>query len=438
MIGGISLLHIFIIVIVLLIIYYAFLHKNDNRKREIYEELYNTSRGDFDNNAEEAINTINKINERTPLDEYRAGNIIEYNILQGHIDRRTQPNRMPLDAMLVRYTRAIGDIGRQRELETTIVRGGRPRNNTFADATIVTMVNHIDEIVERIFNEIDDPNEIEIGFMTVAANNTPEIRTKAIDERKKNAEEDAETKEEYIDKYLTSSKTHNSDPQNVHDSTVNVNLRETVNIIKSTCISQTPERCIDEARTYAKGNSKEDLINQALDVIAQGGYNGTLEESEKNIFMYVWERSKLRANEKNKKNIQDSVINALADCHENGGVVCMNGRCGRLLESLTLLDYDENVGKAQTVEMIRNNIFDEVRKMIEQEIDYAKGSSDPLMQNIGQYYAGDLGIEPDKYTETEFKKTIENKIDIILGQYSNKLSKVQLDSLKEECLAVIN
>src|SRR3972149_2849747 len=123
--------------------------------------------------------------------------------------------------------------------------------------------------------------------------------------------------------------------------------------------------------------------------------------------MYVWERTKIHENEKKSRLMKEAVIDALVDCNEATGLVCMNGRCGRLIESLTLLDYDKDIGKTQTNEMIRNQVFDEVKKMIDSEINSAKISADPVLQQVGKYYAAEIDTPGD---DTEFKKNIELKV----------------------------
>lgn len=389
--------------------------------------LYNLSGGNFDKNAKEALNTIDKIEKKTPLDDYRAGNILEYNVLQGIVEGHTEPNRMPLDAMLVRYTRAVGDLGQHRDELVGQIRGG---GKEFDD--VIAMMNHIEELVGRVADDLANP--VAAGFLNVVATEAPLIRQDITRQRRELAAENASDKSEAIDNYFTHSKTWTSDPQNVHDSSVNINLRDTIGRIKSTSSPHiTPTHSINEATEYAKSHkNKYDKVMKALKVIKENGFNSTLNENEADVFMYVWERSKLPENEKNAELMKEAVIDALVDCNDTYGLVCMNGRCGRLISSLALLDYDENTGKTLTTQMIRNKIFDEVNKMIAIEIDTAKTSGDSNTQLVGKYYAGDIDTPPD---DTEFRQNIERKIDIIIGEEAKQLTPVQIDSIKAECMA---
>ena len=423
-------LHMWIILLVVFILLCYFLSKSsDKEKRKRYNILYNLSGGNFDKEAKEALETIDKIDNKTPIDEYRAGNILEYNVLQGIVDGHTEPNRMPLDAMLVRYTRAVGDLGEHRDELIGQIRGG---GKEFDE--VMAMMNHVEELVGRVADDLTNP--IAVGFLNVVATEAPLIRQDITRQRKELAATDAKDKSEVINNYFTQSKTWTSDPQNVHDSSVNMNLRDTINRIKYTCPTHiTPNHSINEttafAKSYATGN-KYDKVIKALNVIKDNGYNSTLNENEANIFMYVWERSKLPENEKNATLMKEAMIDALVDCNDTNGLVCMNGRCGRLISALTLLDYDEETGKTFTTQMIRNKIFDEVNKMIAQEINTAKSSSDSHTQLVGKYYDGDIDTAPD---DTEFRQNIERKIDIIIGEEAKQLSSTQIESIKNECMA---
>jgi NifU-like protein involved in Fe-S cluster formation len=413
--------------VVFIILCYFSAKSSDKDKRKRYNILYNLSSGNFDNKAKEALDTIDKIEHKTPIDEYRAGNILEYNVLQGIVEGHTEPNRMPLDAMLVRYTRAVGDLGQHRDELVGQIRGG---GKDFDD--VLAMMNHIEELVGRVTDDLTNP--VAVGFLNVVATEGPLIRQDITRQRREIAAEGAQDKSEAIDNYFTQSKTWTSDPQNVHDSSVNINLRDTIGRIKSTCSTHiTPTHSINEAIEFAKSyKDKNDKIMKALKVIKENGFNSTLTENEADVFMYVWERSKLPENEKNSDLMKEAVIDALVDCNDTYGLVCMNGRCGRLISSLALLDYDEDTSKTLTTQMIRNKIFDEVNKMIAMEINTAKTSSDSHTQLIGKYYAGEIDMTPD---DSEFRQNIERKIDIIIGEEAKQLTPIQINSIKTECMA---
>lgn len=419
----------------------------DEAKRSTAATMYNKSGGNFDKEAKVALEEINKIKKPTATDDYRAGNILEFNVLQGHIDGHADATRMPLDAMLTRYTRAVGELGRQVGEHEALIR----RLPTAAAIDIevpfgvmilppdaLTMMNHLDELVELVADDIL-ANPIAAGFINVVATEGPVIKQVSIAERKARARATAQSKVEEVDNYLEKSREWKSDPQNVHDSSVNSGLRDTIARIKRTCpATRTPQHSLDEAekfmQTYLRGE-KLTGAKTVLDVIRSAGYNTSLNESEANVFMYVWERAALPENEKNSKLIKEAVADALADSIDaHGHPVCMNGRCGRLIEALTLLDYDKETSAVLTTEMIRNNVFDEVRKMFDTEIEHAKTSEDPTMRQVGKYYAGE---SDDPVDDKIFRENIEKKIDIIIGEVAKDLSPVQLESLRKECVAAL-
>jgi hypothetical protein len=134
--------------------------------------------------------------------------------------------------------------------------------------------------------------------------------------------------------------------------------------------------------------------------------------------------------------MKSAIIDALADSVENDNVVCINGRTGRVLNSLTLLDYDEGLSGAKTWEAYKNQIYEESKAIIQSEIQKAKESPIDLLRNVGDYYEGG-NCDIDPAMEKEFIELVKKEIDLNIDTYSDKLTEKERSQLKIECHAAI-
>jgi len=130
--------------------------------------------------------------------------------------------------------------------------------------------------------------------------------------------------------------------------------------------------------------------------------------------------------------MREAIVNALADSIEGGNQVCINGRCARVLNSLVTLDYDENVGAAMTFEAYKNQIFQETKEIINQELDRALASTNDKLRAVGEAYEGS-DVEVDSTVEEQFKQEIKQEIDRNMEKYEDKLTPAEIDNLKQEC-----
>jgi hypothetical protein len=199
---------------------------------------------------------------------------------------------------------------------------------------------------------------------------------------------------------------------------VNADLRDILRRLKDTApFDFDPARSIAEARdfivdTYQHDNNNHNKIVDAiagLDKAAECNLISTFNETEDRIFAYVWERCSYPKNASNRLLMREAVINSLADGTENGSQVCINGRCARMLNSLVTLDYDSAVaGSALTMEAIRNQIFQEMKTIVNNAIIDAKNSSDELMRVVGESYETGEG-NPDPIVEDVFKNGMKKR-----------------------------
>lgn len=385
--------YIIIAVIVILCLIYFFTQSNDIHATK--------SVGIFDSVAKSALTTAKKRAAINPADvqaQFAIGRIHRYNIGENTITPQ----------VMAAYTEVAA----------------RPAE----------MTDFMIDELEGVFNDqlltINDTTPVLNGFITTAQQGIPEARI-ASKERRKRAAASAATRSDAIAEYIAASITHTNDPQNVHDTKVNDDLRETLRKLPTVDI----DSAIDDARVWLRNNCAEKVHLLTLDMISQGHHISTHNTTESDIFARVWRRCEDNRNKENTHDMKTAVARALSECVENGVMVCINGRVNRILSSLVLLDFDPTVGSAMTHEAYRNEIFQSVGKLIDDEINTAAASIDPELSAVGTAYL--TGTRTDNAAETKFHDSVKQKIDKLIDSYSSKLSVETLSRLKEECYVCI-
>jgi hypothetical protein len=221
---------------------------------------------------------------------------------------------------------------------------------------------------------------------------------------------------------------------------VNNDLRETLRRFKGTASNTDAALAVSEAREFIYrecDDLPEHKIKAALEVldkVKEGGYISTFNEREDDIFAYTWARCSHPRNHGKEKLMREAVVNSLADGIENGNQVCINGRCGRVLNSFATIDFDKEISETgvMTFEAYKNQIFQETKTIIGDEINRAKASEDEKLREVGESYE-DVSIKPDPVVEEQFKCEIKREIDNNIAKYENKLNEKEIDNIKQEC-----
>jgi len=390
-----------VIILLILIIYKIIFNKRISAKERI-RKLLNKS-AIFDNNAKEAMTILKNTKKLTPEEYIRTADIIRFNIN----DDKPGPHMIEVTNL---YLNGLNGLNHQNENVE------EPEQNEYRPTFIL----------DHIFNTINIfANEYEKQMAEA-------IERSLIQQRMDDSKE--KTKIESINKFLDSSIVYTNDPQNVHDSNVNNDLKIILEKIKIPVSDELMNKSIEEARAHVVNNKSDKIINvnKVLDKIEEDLDIYTFNDSEKRIFTYVWNRSNDERNDKN--TIRDAIINSLDDCIENNLLVCINGRCGRIINSLATIDYDSTISGAMTYESYKNQIYNEVKNIIDAKlIEYKNGNS--LMKTIASVYEG--SDEPDtteyKLTLDKFKKDIKEEIDILLLSYKDKIPYNKLDKIKQNC-----
>ncbi len=396
------------LIILLCAIYYFAKKYSRRRKRNRICKNQQSSNGTFDEPARAALRELATIDDPNVDDRFTRATIIHRNVVAGH-DRRE-------------FARVVAD-------DYTVVLAG------------IAEAEEIDQ--DFILHQIEDfhgqyaAGNPGFANFTNAVGTIPETRNKIAHDRRERAVANAATQVEAITMALDDATKYTNDPQNVHDHTVNNELRKTLHKLKSTYRGD-EETCFKEAYNYIDGPYRREFPEKAtrarttLDRIRHGEHISTYNDTESNIFAYTWDRANHPANRDNKKLMHEAIANAMADSVENNGLVCVNGRTSRMLNSLVTLDHDESVGSAMTFGAYRNQIFQDVKAIIKREIDKGKKSEDDwTVAAATAYEAG--GSSNDADADVVFKDDIKKEITAHVDSFADKLNEKERSDIKNEC-----
>lgn len=408
---------VLIIIVILVLIWQRARTSNTDTIRREAEELRNGSAGTFDAAAAAALERLDNIENPTARDRFNRAAIVDQNVMQSDVND---------------YIADPVDLQRRVAAEY-----GRALDNMEPDMDAIFMINYIENFNDRAH----DPQ-----LANTLATTVPGIHSESIERRKLVP---AANKREAITNYLENSINYTSDPQNVHDSSINSDLRATLRKLRASSPNADPHTAIYEVRNYIDANvtgPKRHRAERTLNIIEKGHKIGTFDDTEDGILSVVWERAKDKRNSANEVAMKDAIVTALADSVENGSPVCINGRCARVLNSLVTLDFDPNVGSAMTLEAYRNQIFKETQDIIKNHIDTATKSTDPAIRAVAESYNSSIvnsstvsatQSETFQRAEEQFQNNVKKAIDVNISTYINKLAPRDLERITRECHAAV-
>lgn len=395
---------ILVVVCVILIIICLFMLHDEYRRRRAAAAMARAG-GGADPAALEALENLNQLARPTPFDRFQRAEIQRFNLLNNETHRA--PPRI-LQGILGDYLAAVVNPMPLIPARFAIRR-----------------VETID-----IGDDIDDIDGI--GALIAALDlHTPRARAADIQQRQAEAIANTDTKIEAIHEFLESSTRYTNDSQNVHDSKTNVDLRRALKLI------DTPvniSAMFDDAHAYIAStddtNVGKQYANGTLQKMAEGNYLSSLDISEDRLFALVWNRSLIPQNASRKSNIQEAIYLALKDCWEHGNIVCINGRCGKVLGSLALIDYDPSIS-IMNYESYRNQIYRETLDIIDFELDAAGNSDDQAMVEAADAYYSTEDV-PETPAMAKLRTQIRKAIDKNIDAYDN-LTLEEKNKIREEC-----
>jgi hypothetical protein len=424
-----------IIILLICVIYWAMQTQRDKARRALAEDCIQASSGTYDKAARVALHSLTEIaNPRAP-DYFRRGNIIRYNILGGDVDGDNRAHRAAITNVMRDYTDTLLNVG------------GEPGAGYM-----------IDQIVDfdRILGDAEGVNDALLAHMlfdlqdfhTVVAQTAPAARREIAEERIARTTATAPTRAAAIAEALDDATQFTSNAQNVHDSKINGDLRATLARLKADAggFPPSPKRSIQEASHYIDNEyaadspdvtERRERAQRVLNKVKEGGRIDTFGDTEDNIFAHVWDRTKDTRNRTRATLMREAVDNALADSVEKGNEVCINGRCAHLLNSLVTLDHDPAMGAAMTFEAYKNQIYQETKQIVADELSRARTGDSPALRDAAAIFeAGDMPDPANKdvvAADQQFRAEVKAAISSNIDTYSEKLSPAERTVLKDEC-----
>ena len=256
--------------------------------------------------------------------------------------------------------------------------------------------------------------------------------------------------------YLDMAITHTNDTQNSHDTTVISCLKSILKRIRHDQLGMelpTTDEIINHIRSTDYSDNRPELTELAIETIKhieQGHLIMALESTDKECLQRIWLRASDPKNAEVKEKIYQAIFDALIDSWEYDDnnekkMVCVNGRSSRILSSLVLLDWDKSNWDIKRLEQIKNDIFEQVRQLIDEIAHGAISSDDIEMNKVGRLYfansldeineIGEINEAANEKLNMQMRNAIIELIDNYM--YGEDISQDIIIELKKEALAAI-
>ena len=234
----------------------------------------------------------------------------------------------------------------------------------------------------------------------------------------------------FTQKALLTKQTWHSDSQNVHDSSMYSLLTQQLNNIidENAKIPNAVDHTYGDAIRYLQDKyvTDADKKNKMQLVINNLAHNyPTCGVKEQDIITAIWRRAHDPENAEHADEIKNSLGEAMLDCVEGNGLVCMAGRTSKYWQALARLDKNEETGVLKTKQALKNEIYEHSAKIVN---DYLKDTSDELR------IAYQKGEETEQVKE--LSASIKADINAIAANYKH-LPDGDVSSVINECIAVI-
>jgi len=207
-----------------------------------------------------------------------------------------------------------------------------------------------------------------------------------------------------------------TDAENSHDSCVIAGLKSVLHRLREDQSDQEDLPPVADIVAYCVANGDRlsggdhGKVADVLDVIGraqQGERVYALGATDEECLRRVWLRSSDPRNDQ--AVMRQALFDALADAWEPGAmrhIVCVNGRVGRILGSLAVVDWDSQNSNVQRLETIRNDVLDRALRTVHVVADYvAKDeAADPALRAAAR---ASLAATPDELERHQRDTTAE-------------------------------
>lgn len=318
---------------------------------------------------------------------------------------------------------AIRELGRDRIADDHYVMGELLRDAAEDDDLARRfLLGHFRDAVE----DVAEGRAVAPDFILARVDNfvpTGQVMQEVLVGRMEEAITNTASKEEAVEQFFKESTNYTNDKQNVHDSKVNADMKSTLNAIRQDLTQGEIDAALDEIKVLAP--------DSPIHAFGQGTVSA-LDATDSFVLACVWRRCDHPQNAARRSSMRAAVLTAINDCVEHGNVVCITGRCARVLGSLALLDYDPAVGSMMTFEALRNQILEECHQILKDAIEAAAQSDDPKQVAVANSYK-DYSQVVDPAAEEVFKNGVKAAIDAHIETYGARLSPAELNTVKNYC-----
>ena len=404
------------------VILYLTLHKLHAHSTELQNADVNLafmSNGSMDEKAQKALESLNQ-KQRADLTAHQLFIRAQLKDLNQHEGQRPSHTRSHEADILQDYAATLTKSGKSRWMYDRIQDYLDRREAQYEDLNLITPIQYRD--LQATLNE--------------------EMRK----QRSWEDDTDIGNHEKTAFERLEKAKSWKAnDTQNVHDSGVHNSLRDTLSRLQERGSETSLPIGISDIKTDVMQHiqqanvsmeTKEKAMIACHNAFQSNASHPSLSSlNERQVLELVWKRSYHPANNVTQsENIREMVIHNLADTitHVESGQphrteqVCVTGRIGRLLDSLTLTDaQSEQIGNPVSIDVMRNDIYDFAQQELQNKIDkftQMEDSNETNMRNVAISYQ-DMNVHVSNEDETLFKASIIDEVnDYMSTKYGELLS----------------
>jgi hypothetical protein len=365
------LIAVVVIIICILIWRYA-------REGPSIDETIRKSAGVYDQHARAALDHLRRVRQPTPRQRIQRARLIQFNVLDNN-----QAHPMMQEARV--------------QVHAAVVGGADP-----ADIDLIDM--EMARALEQVF-----------GLHLAQA------RAQSADTRAREIAQQAPTRAKAVEQALAV--TVADDSQNVHEPKVTQHGRNTYSMIEG---DFDKDAWAESLHRWVDAHPRGKLMQPCVDTMMRGDHISTYNTNEDDILIATWHRIHDARNRENIDNLKDALADALVDASQPM-LVCANGRCARVLASLTLLDFDPDAGSMMTLSAYRADIMRECSEAFDKALARAETS----LPSVHASYNG--GPDPTDDEQAKFHAQLREIITEAIDKHREHLTPDEQKQIQAEC-----
>ncbi len=331
-------------------------------------------------------------------------------------------------------------INTMRDNFVTAIGGARNHRMPHIFDAVENNVWLLRDYTPNIVIDFTDFGDNEMGLLTTG-------RGEILADRRNYIDDNAETPGMAVDMFLDLAMTNTNDSQNVHDVTVVDSCKKIVGRLRRDPEQQSL-KTYDTIKNEIMQLTSPDKLSNVIKVLDHMNVPTNIHSlgcSDQECLVRCWTRADNSNNSANKLELQQSIIDSLNDCVENGGVVCPTGRSHKILGSLVLLDYDESNWNINRLEHHKNEILKETKNVIHRLAKVLSTDPDEKLRKVGKSYLANTKEELDAIGEIDdesrekIEELFKTAIDDLISKYirDNDIKEDRMGNIRIEAKSAI-